>query len=483
MSTSTAKTKSTQKYLQNIKSAPAFSKLDKIGYMLGDLGFNSLQVLVNTYLMLFCVNIMGMSAIHFSIIVFVCKALDALNDTFIGRIVDLRPGNKGGKFKPWILWFAIPYVIFTIVLFLNVEAMPYTAKIIWVLIIYFIWGIVGTFINVPYGTLSNVVTANQMERTELSNARSIGSLVANFGTATLAPMLLYDANNNPIASRFLVLSVILGIFCIVCLFFTYKLCHERIAVTNDAGSTTEKVHYWKVMKTFVKNRPMIAIVLAYIISKFFIQTTSLTNQYVFMVYFKDTSILSLSAITGIIPLVLGMLTLKPLIKKFGKKNLITWPVLLSALIYAINMILPISAYGWIIVQMVSSFFTGYFSLLIWSLIADAVDYQTYLTGEHNEGTVYATITFLVFFISSMSTSLIALLLEFVGYDATLGSNQAAGVVEGVKILSGALPVVGCILIFICFKLIYNMTDDEMRKISDVVKQRSDEIEATVEIEK
>ena len=106
-----------------------------------------------------------------------------------------------------------------------------------------------------------------------------------------------------------------------------------------------------------------------------------------------------------------------------------------------------------------------------------------MTGEHNEVTVYATITFLVFFISSMSTSLIALLLEFVGYDAKLGSNQAAGVVEGVKILSGALPVVGCILIFICFKLIYNMTDDEMRKISDVVKQRSDEIEATVEIEK
>ena len=53
-------------YVKNIKNAPPFGAKDKIGYMLGDLGFNSLQVIVNSYLMLFCVNILGISAVHFA---------------------------------------------------------------------------------------------------------------------------------------------------------------------------------------------------------------------------------------------------------------------------------------------------------------------------------------------------------------------------------------------------------------------------------
>ena len=73
--------------------------------------------------------------------------------------------------------------------------------------------------------------------------------------------------------------------------------------------------------------------------------------------------------------------------------------------------------------------------LLWSLIADAVDYQAYLTGQRNDGTVYATITFIVFFAASASTSIIALLLEAVGYDPTLGSmGQLAGVPEKIKML-------------------------------------------------
>lgn len=217
-------------YIENVKNAPAFGLRDKIGYLCGDLGFNSLQVIVNSYLMLFCVNILGMNAVHFAGIVFICKALDALNDTFIGRTVDRRAPAKNGKMKPYLLWFAVPYAIFTLILFMNVHAMPYAAKIAWVLIIYFFWGIIGTFINVPYGAMSNIITTNQIERTELSNFRSIGSFAASMGTTTIAPLLLFDQNNDPIAGRFILLSVILGVFCTVCLFLAHTLIHERVLV-------------------------------------------------------------------------------------------------------------------------------------------------------------------------------------------------------------------------------------------------------------
>lgn len=468
-------------YIENVKNAPAFGLRDKIGYLCGDLGFNSLQVIVNSYLMLFCVNILGMNAVHFAGIVFICKALDALNDTFIGRTVDRRAPAKNGKMKPYLLWFAVPYAIFTLILFMNVHAMPYAAKIAWVLIIYFCWGIIGTFINVPYGAMSNIITTNQIERTELSNFRSIGSFAASMGTTTIAPLLLFDQNNDPIAGRFILLSVILGVFCTVCLFLAHTLIHECVLVEEvKVNENGEKINYLQVAKSFLHNRVMIAVVASYVIVKLFIQPVSTLNPYVFMTYFQDTSSLAMASLTTMGPMLLGMVFLKPLVKRFGKKALVTWPLLGSALMHGANMLLPLGPKEWIFCQLMASACITCLNLLLWSLIADAVDYQAYLTGQRNDGTVYATITFIVFFAASASTSIIALLLEAVGYDPTLGSmGQLAGVPEKIKMLGGAWPMIGALLSFVCFKFIYNVSDARMREISEELRRKSEETEERI----
>ena len=465
-------------YVDYIKSAPKFGLKDKIGYLCGDWGFNSLQVIINAYFMLFCVNVMGLDAVHFAAIIFICKALDALNDTFIGRAVDTRVPGKGGKMRPWIKWFAVPYAVMTVIMFINLEAAPYAVKIAWVLVAYFIWGIVGTFINVPYGAMSNIITTNQVERTELSNFRSIGSLLGNVGTTTLVPLFLFDANNDPIASRFIILSVGLGIFCLVCLWVTHHFVHERVLVTDNTSSGPKKVNYLQVVKTFAKNRVMIAVVLSYIIYKLFNQTLSQLNQYVFMTYFQDTTLLSFSSLFTIVPMVIGMIVLKPMVKRFGKKALCTWPQLGSMAFYLVTMLLPVNPFTWIACQVLAALCTSLYGLLLWSLIADAVDYQAWLSGSRNDGTVYATITFIVFFAGSLSTSIIALLLEAVGYDAALGSmNQLAGVPGRIKMLAGFWPALGSLLTFICFKFIYNVSDAEMTKVSDELRIRSAKAES------
>ena len=133
---------------------------------------------------------------------------------------------------------------------------------------------------------------------------------------------------------------------------------------------------------------------------------------------------------------------------------------------------------WIICQLGATIGSIGAGLLQWSLISDAVDYQAYITGVRNDGTVYATITFIVFFAASASTSIIALMLDLIGYDATLGSmNQLPGVAENIKFFGGVWPMIGSIIIFICYKLIYNMSDDEMRKVSAAVQAMADEKEA------
>lgn len=460
-----------KEYIDSVTNAPPFGIKDKLGYMFGDLGFNSLQVLINTYWMIFMVNIIGLTPAHFSLIIAIGRLSDAINDIFIGRAVDNKAGTKHGKYKQFILLFLVPYLVTTVILFLNINALPYWAKLTYGIITYIIWAISGTFINVPYGAMLNSISTNLEHRTSLSNFRSIGSTLANVVVTSVAPLVIFDANNNPVGSRFLGLSIGLGIFTAICLILTHLLVSERTLVPDKTEEEKNQANIWPILSSFFKNRPMMAVVIAYIISKFFIQTTGLTNQYVFMTYYQNTDQLAAIGLGTLIPTVAGILTVQPLIKRFGKRNLLVYSSLLATGIYALNAFFDVSSVAYIVVQLIGTFFIGYFSLLIWSLIADAVDYHTYLTKERNDGTVYAIITFLVFFISSLSTSMIALLLDWLGYDASLGAQQVVEVSQRIKFMGGILPAIGSLLIFICFKLVYNVTDKEMQAISEEINEK------------
>lgn len=474
-----------KQYIEYVESAPGFSIKDKLGYMFGDLGGNTLQVIVNTYLLLFMTSVIGITAGHFAIIVAICKALDSLNDPFIGRFTDRAAGNKYGKYNNIIRKVSIPMAIMTVMLFIDVSGFAYGLKVAWCLIIYFLWGVISSFWNIPYGTMLNAISQNQSHRAELSNFRSIGSLGANVLVQTIAPLLIFNNLNEATSKGFLILSVVGGIFSIICLIFTTRWARERIVVTTSQEEK-QNVNYKNLFLAFLKNRPMISIILAYIIVKFFIQTTGITNQYVFQIHFGETKTLAYAGIAQMIPMILCMPLLKPLLNKFGKKNMITWPVLIAALIYGSLAFIEVSPMAWVIIQGVASFFTGFFSLLIWSLIADGVDYHVWLTGERNDGMVYSVVTFVVFLVASLSTTFITVLLSAVGFEPLLQAAQGPGVAENIKNLAAILPAIGCILIFLIFIFVYNLSDKDMEKISAEVghkaKEKEEELEGELEEE-
>lgn len=327
-------------YVDTVKSARPFSWRDKVGYMLGDLGGNSLQVLVNVYMLLFLVNVIGIKATHFAIVIAICRLLDAANDPIIGTIVDHLKGRKSGKYKPWLLWIPIPMALLTMGLFWDFSHVPYSGKLIYSIVVYFVWGVISSFWNIPYGTMLNSITTDSTERTELSNFRAIGSNGAQILVTTIAPLIIYDKLNNPRAPGFMALSVFLGILSILCLFGTYRLTSERVVIS--LARERQKVNYISLVRSFAQNRPMLSVIFAYITFKFLIQTISLMNQYVFMSYYKNTDTLAAIGLANIIPLVCGMLILRPAVARFGKKRMTTWPVLIAAIAYSILALVPVT---------------------------------------------------------------------------------------------------------------------------------------------
>lgn len=444
------------------KLSRPFGWRDKLGYAAGDFGCNMSCAIITSYMMLFYVNVIGIDPLHYATVVAAIKIFDAFDDPVIGALVDAGRPGKRGKFHPWILGSAIPLIFVGALVFLNIPDAPYWVKIVVCVVSYIAWDIAYTAMNIPYGSMASVITADPVQRTQLSNFRSVGALLANIPVMIIVPLMLFK-DNNPVGSMFLPLTLVLGVISFGAFMLTYFLCEERVKPVKEEK---EKFNYIETVKAIGKNRPMIGLILCTLVFKLFCFSSSTTNQYVFMCYFQDTKLLSLSNLASMLPMILCMTCVTPLTKKFGKKALCSWPFLGSCVVDLILAFAPItSPYVWIGLQFVSGAFMGLFSLLMWALIADCIDYQEMITGRREEGTVYATYNFLSKFVSSFSSSIIAVCLSMTGYIAAQQSNQTLEVANRIRVMAGLLPAIGCLIAFLAMHFVYNLDNKKLAEMN------------------
>ena len=157
-----------------------FGMRDKFAYMLGDVGCNLVLTLANSYLLVFYTKVMGVSGAIVPTIFMLARFVDAFTDVAVGRMVDLHSDKHGDRFRPWMVYGSVPLVICRCLMynyFLADAAMG--VKVAWLVVTYLLFGSVCyTAVNIPYGAMSNVITADSGERAEvLSTWRNVGAQV------------------------------------------------------------------------------------------------------------------------------------------------------------------------------------------------------------------------------------------------------------------------------------------------------------------
>ena len=170
------------------KTVRPFSMKDKIGYTLGDLGCCFTEQYRAMYLSIFYTLILQVNPFHVGILLLVTKIWDAVNDPIIGAIVDSRKATKGGKFIPWIRAFSVPMAVLCILGFVNVGNINYGLRLAYMFVTYVLYEALYTCVNVPFGTLSSVMTDDVSQRTALSRYRSLG------GTIFMTVMVMIGAS-------------------------------------------------------------------------------------------------------------------------------------------------------------------------------------------------------------------------------------------------------------------------------------------------
>ena len=305
-----------------------FGWQDKLGYAMGDMGCGFSFQLVATFMQLFYLQYIGVSAEAYAIIIIISKVFDAINDIVIGNLVDTKKIGKKSKYMPWILLGGFGLIFFNIMLFVPVKSFPYMAKCAWCLGAYCLWSIAYTMVNVPYGSLHSVITDDPQQRVSLSTFRSIGAALPAIVIMMVLPSIVYDKSIDKAGNEvdilkgetLLPVAIALSLFALLVLWGTTRLVKER--VTRDAA---ENATGFKAMlssvKSFFTNRAMVGATIASVASVALFNSTMALNNMVFQYFFKQADKVSVALVGSYLPMIVFMASLASLQKNTVRRML------------------------------------------------------------------------------------------------------------------------------------------------------------------
>lgn len=374
-----------------------FGAADRMGYLFGDLGNDLFFLLASNFLMIFYTRVLGIEGAVVGTLFLVARFVDAVTDITMGRVVDVRRSNKGGRFKPWIKWMSLPVVLSGILLFIPAAAkLPYGWKLVYIYVTYLIWGSVCyTGINIPYGSMASAITADPVERTSLSTFRSVGAALAGVIVGSGVPFVIYayDAQGNQqvLGQRFLPLAVVFGVMALISYYLCYRLCQERVVI---AKKERVKRSVGDVVLGIVRNRALLAIIAAAIVLLLSLLLTGTMNNFLFMDYFKNKTAMAVAGLLQTASTLLLAPFAATIAKRYGKKEASGVAVLFAAAVYFVLFLLRLQN-PWVFCLFVflGNLGSGLFNLMIWAFITDIIDQQEVMTGMREDGTIYAVYSF------------------------------------------------------------------------------------------
>ncbi|MGX2961909.1 MFS transporter [Peribacillus sp. JNUCC 23] len=427
-----------------------FGMRDKLGYLFGDFGNDFFFILVASFLMVYYTDVFHINAATVGTLFLVARLWDAVADITWGRFIDTRKAGKNGKFKPWIFRMSFPLVISGVLMFVHIPGMSDGFYLAYAFVSYIIWGTLYSTVNIPYGSMASVITSNPVERTSLSTFRALGGAMAGLIINVVGPLILF-VDNKADSDRFLMGAIIFGILSISCYMACYKLSTERVvAVETDKP----KGNLGQTVKGLMKNKPLIWLLASALIFLVCFMLTGAVNVYLFKDYFGTAAALSIVGFLGTATTFIAMPMVKPLVAKFGKKEVAASGVLLAAVVYALLYFLPnISATQFISLLTVAMFGYGFFNLVVWAFVTDVIDYHEYLTGLREDGTVYSIYSFARKVGQAIAGGVGGFAIAAVGYDATREA-QTQGALDGIHALATLVPAVILLIVFLILTFLY-----------------------------
>ncbi len=470
------------------KEKRPFGIRDSVAYAAGDLGCNmsfALKSTVQTFWLVFMMMETGL----LSILLLLVQIWDAVNDPVIGSMIDAdRRSYKYGKFKTYIFIGAVGLLVAGALVFIPVPNAGVVLKSILFIAGYILWDAFYTTANVPYGSMLSLVTEDPAERSSLSTWRSIGSMIGNMLPMVLLPMLIWrkevDENGDPVINpetgaqvetllgeRVFWVALIMGVLGFLCFLFMLKNITLRVDESTVKTNETEKFNVLKAFGAFMKNRPALGATLAAMAMFLGMQSAGTANTIMFATYFGKASLSGLVQVIGFLPMFLFMPFIKKLVTKYGKKEASAAGALVSVAGGVLMFIFPlienrtVAMVAYIGALCIFGVGLGIYTCVSWALMADAIDYNEWKTGNREEGVVYSLHSFFRKLAQGVGPSVVLLLMGVLGYKSSLGTEgQSLATATNMCWLVAGLYLFSAVLMFVGLAFVYNLDKNTMAEM-------------------
>ena len=456
-----------------------------IGYGCGDAGGVVGLYMVSGFMTRFLQVNLEVNAGVLATMLLIWNIWDAVNDPLMGTIMDMffakaKPGAD--KFRPWIL-ASIPILVVGLISFFVVPPMlgGGFAMIAAAFVLKIVFEGGYTMMNIGMGSLLGNMAKNDSERATLASARGFGSTLGGFVGGALIPLLLgkFGMGNDGFAKTACIMAIPMGVL----VFLHYFLTEERNKTAPGAAAEktqeekdAEKFKISDIWNIITKNRAFLALVLHSICICGVQALAQGATTYMYADVLKNISIQSLGSTLSTATMVIILVAAPILTKKWDLVLIIRTCLIAGVVAYAgllaYTLMIPtenLNAALFVIWNGCAGALVQMSVQMQWGLVAESIDYNEYLTGKRNEGTIYGFFSLSRRIGSTIANSASVLIIAAIGYDAAAanaGLDQAAGTIMGIKLMVLGFPLIAAIGSWSCFTFIWNINKDVRAKMAD-----------------
>jgi Na+/melibiose symporter-like transporter len=462
------------------------SVLEKVGYSLGDLAANLIFQTLLAFLAFFYTDIYKIPPTSASQVMLIGGIIGACFNLVMGAIAD-RTQTRWGKFRPWVLWTAVPFGVISLLAFRTPDFSE-GGKVAYAFVTYFLLVIAYSANNLPYSALSGVLTGDMKERNSLSSYRFVAVMVAQFIIQVLLlPLALALGGGDKPAQRahgFEKVMLVFAITGVICFLITFLTTRERVHPPKE-----QKTPVGQDLADLFSNRPWLIMLALTILVFITLSIKGGMNIYYFKYFLAEgsesdflskvgfNSILdglghvfgpdafkefqkpgssyysaaSFANAFSTIAMIIGILFSKSLADKFGKRNVFGIFLTVSALcimaLYFFNNTAVMAAF---IILVLHGLIYGITIPILWAMIADVADYSEWKKNRRATAIIFSAMIFGLKFGLSVGGALSAWLLGMFGYVADAPA-QTASALSGIRLLMSVIPglifIGGALLLF------------------------------------
>ena len=437
---------------------------EKIGYALGDAASGGITwKIMSVAFPLFFTNVFGLTFADAAALMLLARMFDVVTDPLMGSIAD-RTQSRWGTYRPWLIFGAIPFgIIFALLLYTPELGM--TGKRVWAYGFYLLMMVCYTMVNVPYGSLLNVMTEDSDERNQFSAFRMVGAYAMGFVTLLAFAMVQKWAGGSA-QHQYAVVGAVFGLLAMVMTLACGLLTKERHEPVR-----AEKFSFKQYGDLF-RNKPWVYMTLVAVCTNFFNGFRYAVVGYMFTYCLDGDVTVGRFIINYTAFMAFGEVTcmifgaVSPwFTRKVGSKRIaFVWASIICVVCSVAFFFIPMDAsYIWVMVavSMLTSVGAGLYSPLLWSMYADVADYATDTYGSSSTGLIFSSGTMAQKFGGAISASLIAFLLGVAGLVSETDILTGETVVtitdeQSVRTMVWALfslfpAAIACIMAFLAYK--------------------------------